>query len=324
MSPLLTPPPTKGEGHSCPSLPGKTHGDRSVPAPYPGQVTPLLPPPIYICGPTASGKTAFAIGIALRHNGEIVNADAFQLYAGMEVLSAAPSAEEREMVPHHLYGVLSPSRKNDAQAYVDLATPVIREIQSRGKTPVVTGGSGLYLKFLTHGASPLPTADEALRRELDSLPLEDLVSRLEHLDPEEAARTSLSNRRYVSRALEICLLSGTKASLLRDQWKTSALEREKELRGHVIRRTREDLHRRINARTRIMLAGGAIDEVAALRDTASATCGKAIGFREILSFLDGGIDRRECEELISAATRQYARRQETWFRREAWLQPVDL
>lgn len=278
---------------------------------------------VFICGPTASGKSAYAIDFALKNNGEIVNADAFQLYRGLEILSAAPSDEEKAKVPHHLYGVLDPSVKNFAQAYVDLATPVIREIQSRGKTAVVAGGSGLYLKFLTHGASPLPTGDAKLRAELDSRSLEDLVAQLRELDPVEASRTALENRRYVSRALEICLLSGEKASTLRDNWESATSAREAELRGFVIRRTRPDLHVRIAKRTDLMLSGGAIDEVRRLTD-ASITFDKTIGVSEIRSYLAGEIDLSACRELITIATRQYAKRQETWFQREKWLEEVRL
>ncbi len=278
---------------------------------------------IFLCGPTASGKTAFAIDLAQRLNGEIVNADAFQLYRGLEIITAAPSAEEQAQIPHHLYGVLSPTEQNDAQAYVRLATPVIAEIQSRGKTPIITGGSGLYLKFLTHGASPLPTGDAKLRAELDARPLEDLVAELEKLDPLEASRTSLKNRRYVSRALEICLLSGQKASTLRDNWQSASAHREAHLKGYLLQRTRPDLQARIAQRTKVMLANGAIDEVANLLD-ASSTCEKAIGFPEIRALLAGEIDRKQCEELITIATRQYAKRQETWFNREKWLQAIRL
>jgi tRNA dimethylallyltransferase len=281
------------------------------------------PSSVFICGPTASGKSAFAIDFALKNNGEIVNADAFQLYRGLEILSAAPSAEELAQVPHHLYGILDPSVKNDAQAYVALAKPVIAEIQSRGKVPVITGGSGLYLKFLTHGASPLPTGDAKLRAELDARPLEYLVAQLRELDPLEASRTALENRRYVSRALEICLLTGRKASTLRDNWESASADREAELRGYVIRRTRPDLQKRIARRTELMLAGGAIDEVRNLAN-ASATFDKAIGVKEIRSLLAGEIDLPTCRELITIATRQYAKRQETWFQREKWLQVVQL
>jgi tRNA dimethylallyltransferase len=289
-------------------VPTETSDDKSVVTPY------------YICGPTASGKSALALEMAEKLDGEIVNADAFQLYRGLEIVSAAPSMEERALVPHHLYGVLDPTEAADAGTYMRFAKPIIDEIQSRGNTPIVTGGSGLYLKFLTHGPAPLPTGDAKLRAELDARPLEDLVAELTRLDPAEAARTALQNRRFVSRALEICLLTGQKASDLRDQWETKTREISANLRGLVIQRTRPDLHARIAARTRAMLDGGAIEEVAALPEV-SRNCEKAIGFREIRSLIAGEIDRATCEELINAATRQYAKRQETWFRREKWLVP---
>ena len=276
--------------------------------------------PYYICGPTASGKSSLALETALRLNGEIVNADAFQLYRGLEIVSAAPSADELASVPHHLYGVLEPTDRADAQRYVELARPVIADIISRGKSPVVTGGSGLYLKFLTHGAAPLPTGDVALRTEMEAKSLDELVAELERLDPLEASRTALQNRRFVSRALEICILSGQKASDLRDRWESQTAEISSRLRGTVIQRTRPDLHHRIAQRTRAMLSGGAIEEVTALTQV-SDNLEKAIGFREIRDLLAGKIDHSTCEELINAATRQYAKRQETWFRREKWLTP---
>ena len=259
--------------------------------------------------------------MARKLDGEIVNADAFQLYRGLEVLTAAPPPEERAVVAHHLYGVLDPSEKTDAGSYMRMAKPVIEELQSRGKTPVIAGGSGLYLKFLTHGPAPLPQGDAKLRAELDARPLEDLVAELRALDPVEAARTALQNRRFVSRALEICLLTGEKASDLRDQWETRTREISATLRGAVIQRTRADLHARIAKRTKLMLDGGAIEEVAALARV-STNCEKAIGFREVRALNAGEIDRATCEELINAATRQYAKRQETWFRREKWLTPL--
>lgn len=278
------------------------------------------PTPLYVCGPTASGKTALALELARQHNGEIVNADAFQFYRGLDTLTAAPSAAEQAVVPHHLFGVLDPSEPNDAQSYATLATQVIDEIIARERTPIVTGGSGLYLKFLTHGAAPLPQGDPLLRAELDALLLEELTRRLEELDPAEAARTNLQNRRYVSRALEICLLTGKRASELRDQWESATRDRVAALRGYVIQLPRPELHARIARRTKAMLDGGAIEEVATT-GSVSETCGKAIGFREIQALLRGEIDRPTCEELINAATRQYAKRQETWFRRESWLTP---
>lgn len=280
------------------------------------------PAPFFVCGPTASGKSAFALQFARERGGEIVNADAFQLYRGIETLSAAPSEVDRGEVPHHLYGVIGSAEAMDAGAYLRLARPVIEDILSRGKVPVVTGGSGLYLKFLTHGPAPLPPGDPALRGELDAVPLDELFARLRVLDPVEAARVDPANRRYVARALEICLLSGGMASALRDGWESRAHAISATLQGVFLRRDRADLHARIALRTRAMLEGGALQEVAALGTAVSATCEKAIGLREIRAMLAGEIDRATCEDRINAATRQYAKRQETWFRRETWLRDV--
>ncbi len=283
-----------------------------------------LPAPesmFFVCGPTASGKSAHALDAAGAMNGEVVNADAFQLYRGVEVLTAAPPMEDREKIPHHLYGVLEPSERVDAMAYLRRVVPVIEEILSRGKKPVITGGSGLYLKFLSHGPSPLPPGEPELRAELGALPMEELVGRLSALDPAEAARTDLHNRRYVSRALEVCLLAGVPCSTLRDNWERASQIRAEKLRGVFLQRSRDELHRRIALRTRKMLEGGAIDEVAGL-DQVATGLEKAIGMSEIRRLLAGEIDRAACEELINAATRQYAKRQETWFKRERWLEPL--
>ena len=281
------------------------------------------PEPIYVCGATASGKTAHALALAREKGGEIVNGDAFQLYRGIETLSAAPSEEEKAAVPHHLFGVLDPGDDCDAGRYAEMAGGVIADIRSRGKTPIVVGGSGLYLKFLTHGASPLPRGDGKLRGRLDARPLEDLLAELGRLDPAEAARIDRHNPRYVSRALEICLLSGQKVSEMRDRWEEKTRAVEAKLQGVWLIREREDLHRRIAIRTGQMLSGGAIDEVAALNRVAG-NWSQAIGVKEIRRLLSGEISRDECAGLITAATRQYAKRQETWFRREKWLQRVEL
>jgi tRNA dimethylallyltransferase len=278
--------------------------------------------PFYVCGPTASGKSARAIALARLWAGEIVNADAFQLYRGLETITAAPSPQDQSIVPHHLYGVLSPNETCDAQRYRSLARPVIDAIIARGKTPIITGGSGLYLKFLTHGPSPLPQGNAALRAELDALSLEELVAELQTVDPVEAAQINLLNRRYVSRAVEIFRLSGIPASEQRQNWEHVSKEKENELRGIFLQIPRPLLHERIAARCRDMLEHGAIAEIAAHRDHLSTTCRKAIGVPQILDLLDGKIDHDTCLQLIIHATRQYAKRQETWFRRETWLRSV--
>lgn len=280
-----------------------------------------MPEPVYLCGPTASGKSGLALALADALDGEIVNADAFQLYRGAPVVTAAPGSDDLARVPHHLYGVLDPTESCDAMRYRRLALPVIEEIQSRGRVPVVTGGSGLYLKFVTHGPSPLPPGNSALRDELDARPLASLVGQLSDLDPAEAARTDLANRRYVTRALEICLLAGRPCSELRDRWESRAREIDARLTGLLIRRQRPDLHDRIERRTGKMLDHGALEEVSALPAGAHGLA-RAIGVPQIRDHLAGLTDLETCRERITAATRRYAKRQETWFRREGWLRPV--
>ena len=278
---------------------------------------------IYVCGPTASGKSSLAIELACLLDGEIVNADAYQLYRGLEIISAAPDASELICAPHCLYGVLEQEELCDAMQYRKMALTAIAEIQSRGKLPIITGGSGLYLKFLSHGPSPVPTGDEALREQLALESDDALVARLCEIDPEGAELTNLKNRRYVMRALEICLLSGRKMSELKNDWKHKSDAIEKNLRGVYLQWDKDLLRDRINRRVDIMLELGAIEEVAALKNP-SATCEKAIGIPQIKSYLAGEIDLTECKERIAAATRQYAKRQRTWFSKENWLTPCPI
>jgi len=274
---------------------------------------------IFLAGPTASGKSALALELASQLDGEIVNADAFQLYAGLDVLTAKPSASDFARVPHHLYGVLPLTEACDAQRYHDLAKPVIVEIASRGKTPLVVGGSGLYLKALTHGLAPLPQGDAAMRERLRLMPLEDKTAELLALDPAAAATVNLRNPRYVERALEICLLTGKPQSELRQSFQNA----RPDIRGFVLNWERKALIRRIESRTRQMLASGAIEEVAALGEVSLTAC-KAIGIREIRDHLEGRLTLDQSREAIVIATRQYAKRQATWFRRETCFQTICL
>lgn len=275
--------------------------------------------PLYLAGPTGSGKTAVALALArLAAPCEIINADAFQIYRGMDLLSAAPSAEERLACPHHLFGVLDPSEENDAAAFARLARSTIAGVGERA-LPLVVGGSGLYLKAVTHGLSPTPTADPAMRAELEALPLEELVDRFRRLDPAGAAVTNLKNRRYVTRSLEICLLTGRPASELKQEWTLLAPA----IKGVYLQRERADLDDRIARRTAAMFEAGVVDEVARLGPL-SHTAEKAIGLREIQALLRGEIGEAECRESIRLATRRYAKRQETWFRKEPGFIPFPI
>lgn len=279
----------------------------------------MPPRTIYLCGPTASGKSARAIDLATELNGEIVNADAMQLYRGIEVLTASPDAIQRVQCPHHLYGIIPAHETCDAARFHSLALPIIADIHQRGKTAIVTGGSGLYLKFLTHGPSPLPAADEALRAQLDLLETTQLLERLAAIDPESAATINPANRRYLIRAIEITEITGQPASEQRKHWAAVNAQRRKNLHGILLDPARDALHSRIARRAEEMLQFGAIEEVAALRDTLSPTARKAIGFAQICSLIDGRLNRAKCLQKIIEATRQYAKRQITWFRRETWL-----
>lgn len=280
----------------------------------------MLPPAtILITGPTASGKSALALDLAQRLDGEIVNADAFQLYAGLDILTAKPPPEDLARVPHHLYSVLPLTERCDAQRYHDLALPVIHDIAARGRVPIVVGGSGLYVKALTHGLAPLPQGDEAMRAELRARPLDDKVQHLLALDPDAATTVNLQNPRYVERALEICLLTGRPQSALRQTFAQQTAQG----RGIALCWPRAALCARIDARTRQMFARGIIAEVAALGEL-SATAEKAIGIREIRAHLAGTATQEETITAMQTATRQYAKRQATWFRRETCLRPLAL
>lgn len=278
-----------------------------------------MPAPFYITGPTASGKTGVALALAERIGGEVVNADAFQIYRGLDIVTAKPSAEERARVPHHLFDVLEPTENCDAQRYRDLALPVIAEIIARGRTPIMVGGSGLYVKALTHGLAELPKGDEAVRAQFSGMTLEEKTTWLLQLDPEAGTNVNLRNPRYVERALEVCLLTGRPQSELRRTFADVKLE----ARGVFLDWERARLYERINARVTRMIGAGLMEEVrglGALSDTAE----KAIGIREMKSVIAGGMTLAAATEAIQQATRRYAKRQATWFRRERWLQTICL
>lgn len=273
----------------------------------------------FVVGPTASGKSALAISLAEEIGGEIVNADAFQLYAGMQLLTAKPSPEELDRVPHHLYSVLPTTETCDAQRFHSLALPVLVDIVQRGKVPIVVGGSGLYIKALTHGLSPLPAGSPAVREQFKGLTDGEKIVWLLQQDPEAATTVNLRNPRYVERALEICLLTGRPQSGLR----RSFAQKEPEVNGVILDWDRERLYERINQRTLEMFKAGLVDEVAGLGPL-SPTAEKAIGIREVREHLEGRAPLEQAISAIQQATRNYAKRQVTWFRRERCFQTICL
>lgn len=276
--------------------------------------------PVFILGPTGSGKSAVAVELAeIFGNTEIISADAYQVYKGMPIITAAPSFEELSRVKHHLVGFMDPTENNDAAEHARRAGAIIERLQKGGMPPVLTGGSGLYVKFISHGISPAPPSDPVLREELNALSLEEAVCKLQEADPEGAANTDLHNQRYVVRNLEIVLLGGKPLSYWKNNWQEPAGP------GFCIVRDTEELDARIARRAEQMLRDGAIEEVAALEAlTLSTTASKTLGLSQVQDYLKGRLTRSELVSAISLATRQYAKRQRTWLRREKWLTPVEV
>lgn len=270
----------------------------------------------------ASGKADLATALAGPLNGEVVNGNPSQAYRGLELLSAVPNEYKRGDVPHHLYGVLAPEEACDPLAFRALVLPVIEEVQARGKTPIVVGGSGVYLKALTHGPSSLPERDDALRLKLEERTSEDLAAEFRSLDPDGATTTDLKNRRYLIRALEICLLSGEPMSVLKAEQDRKFGEISQNLRGLYLLWENDNLKQRISSRSMQILEKGALEEVGALRESASATARKTIGFSEIEDHLDGKIDLKTCHKGLHTSTRRFAKRQRSWMKKESWLKDI--
>src|SRR6266404_988095 len=278
----------------------------------------------FIVGPTATGKSELAADMAREISAEIVNADAFQIYRGLDLLTAKPEVSTLAKAPHHLIGTVPLSEEMNAEKYRRVARSVIENINSRGKLAIIVGGSGLYIKALTHGLAPLPESDSELREKLNALSLTELRSRLCEFDPDTAEKIDPKNRRRIVRALEIRLLSGKPASqVVAGMGDSGRAESTIPARGVFVFRHREELYQRINRRADIMFERGVIEEV---RDAGvtSATASQMIGLREIRQLLAGKESLTQCLTEIQQATRRYAKRQLTWFRRQTSFLPLNL
>ena len=280
---------------------------------------PPAPPAFYVAGPTGVGKSEFAVTLAEEVGGEIVGADAFQIYAGLPILTAQPSKEQRARVPHYLVAEIPLSESFDVAEYVRRASARIGEIRSRGKVPIVVGGTGLYVRSLVQGMADLPNADPALRTELEAMPLVELNRKLAELDPAAAAVIDAKNPRRVIRALEVCLLTGKPFSSFRQEW--SAVNAA--VAGVVLVRAKEELRRIIDARVAEMFRYGVVNEVSSA-GLMSNTARQVLGFSEIERLLQDEVTEVACRNAIQTQTRQYAKRQMTWFARETWLRRVVL
>jgi tRNA dimethylallyltransferase len=317
----MIPPPVSAAGRRFFLARGTDEAEppKGIPSPKPSSGNPcsrVIPQPFYLTGPTAIGKSALAIELARVLDGEIVNADAFQLYQGLDICTAKPSPADFAGLSHHLFGAIPLAETCDAQRYAELAQAAIAEILQRHRLPIVTGGSGLYVKSLTHGLAPLPSS-QSLRDKLCHLTCNERIEWLLIRDKRAPENVNLRNDRRVTRALEICLLTGLPQSELRRAWQ----EKAPAYRGVQLVMERSMLNARIERRVLQMINSGLVEEIRSLPPL-SPTAEKAIGIREIRAHLRGELTLPEAVSAIQTATRQYARRQEKWFKRETGLKPV--
>ena len=278
---------------------------------------PTPSPCLTIAGPTASGKSEVAIEVAKRINGEIIGADAFQIYWGLEVLTAQVPEHERQGIPHHLVGCIDSTQVFDVAHYLEMARTKIHEVRASGRVPILVGGTGLYIRAVLQGlAEGLPPGDPELRAQLEREELACLVSRLAELDPEVVRTVDLKNPRRVVRALEVCFLTDKPFSSFRNQtpWDGAPA-------GIWIATDRQELHARIALRSERMLQLGAIDEVSKLNPHLGSTASQAIGIEDIRAFLEGRSSLTDVQQVLTLKTRQYAKRQQTWFKKQQCLVP---
>src|SRR6516225_5263465 len=273
-----------------------------------------MPDPKYmvVAGPTGVGKTDLALEIAQRLRTEIIGADAFQIYRGLDVLTGKPTPLQLRSIKHHLIGCVPLTEAFDAHQYAALARQAILSLNQRGIIPLVVGGTGFYIQALEKPLPCLPSSSKALRSKFERQSTSALLKELALRDTVAFARIDRQNRRRVIRALEVCLISGRPfSSFAADSPPDPAIPRL------FLVRSREALIERIHTRVAQMFAQGVVNEVAAV-EKIGPPASKAIGFQLIQSLLAGQIDESTCRRLICEQTRQYAKRQATWFWRQQY------
>ncbi|MEE0969811.1 MAG: tRNA (adenosine(37)-N6)-dimethylallyltransferase MiaA [Clostridia bacterium] len=280
-----------------------------------------------IVGPTASGKTALSIELAKRFNGEIVSCDSMQIYRKMDIGTAKPTPEERCGIPHHLIDICDLSEKFSCTDYADRAEAIIKDVSSRGRLPILCGGTGLYLDSVLRGArddgaESDPDYRKELQRYADTNGAEALHSMLKSVDPESARSIHPNNIRRVIRALEVFHTSGIKKSEL----DKASMEKESNYDALVIGlryENRDVLYERIDKRVDLMLETGLLDEARVLFDegllTPDTTAGQAIGYKELFPYFSGTASLSSAIEKLKTDTRHYAKRQMTWFSTKTYV-----
>ena len=287
-----------------------------------------LPRMVAIGGPTATGKTALSVALAKKFGGEVVNADSMQIYRGLDVGTAKPTAEERQGIPHHLMDFLPPEAPYSVADFTAAAAPLIEQLNSAGKLPIVTGGTGLYITSLMKGTAFAPEkTDPAIRARLQTEADEQgsaaLYARLQKIDPAYAEKLHPNNLPRVIRALELFEATGRRMS----EQQRAALAAEPPYRSLCICltcRDRAELYRRIDRRVDSMLQNGVLEEAKLVYDNRETyrTAAQAIGYKEFFPYFAGEMPLNDCTNRLKQATRNYAKRQLTWFRHQAdgvWL-----
>jgi tRNA dimethylallyltransferase len=279
-----------------------------------------MTPAVLLMGPTASGKTAVALELATRLPVEIVSVDSAQVYRGMDIGTAKPDSATRDRVRHHLLDLIDPDQAYSAARFRIDALAAIADIRTRGRVPLLVGGTMLYFKALREGLSDLPPANAAVRARLDTRAADEgwraLHAELARLDPATAARLDPTDSQRIQRALEVYELSGRPISALQGARRSPAEAGFVSLA--LVPHDRAELHRRIANRFDAMLAAGLVDELSGLRRRfrldASMPSMRCVGYRQAWQFIDGVCDHDELRARGTAATRQLARRQLTWLR----------
>jgi len=299
--------------------------------------------PILLAGPTAVGKSEIALRLAEQLGGEIVSADSMQVYRGLDIGTAKPSPADRARVPHHLIDILDLTESFDAAQFIRLAHRAEAEIHSRGRVPILCGGTGLYFRAFLEGLGEAPAADPNLRAELEATPLEKLLEELRERDPAAYEKIDRQNPRRVIRAVEVIRLTGKPFSALQSRWGETPGEPEvgpsrcddrtaqravpTKSNFYCFTRLPDDLRRRIDARVDAMFTRGLVDETRELLKHGleqNKTAMQAIGYRQVVEHLRGERSLAETIELVKTRTRQFAKRQLTWFRARKNLEWIEL
>jgi tRNA dimethylallyltransferase len=287
----------------------------------------LHPRPFFLAGPTAVGKSEIALLLAEKIGGEIISVDSMQVYRSLDIGTAKPSPAERARVRHYLIDVVELTEPFDAAQFIRLASAAVADIQSRGKTPIFCGGTGLYFKAFLEGLGEAPPADEKLRAELEAMPLPELLAELAERDPVTYEKIDRKNPRRVIRAMEVIWLTGKKFSEQRAEWQKSTVHSPQSTVLFGLARETSDLRARIDARVDAMFARGLVEETRRLLEHGLAqnkTAMQALGYRQVVEHLRGERGLPETIELVKIKTRQFAKRQMTWFKRQLDLRWTEI